>query len=176
MLDFDQVDPDIVIVIILIVSGGGGGGSGGGGSIGGGDGGGGGSVRRSVPGTIVDVVPIAWMIVVVGSGGGGGIGGGGGGGGDGVQRSMPGTIVDVVPIAWMIVVVGNGDGGGGNGGGGGDSCLRRRAGWRQRFCGDRHVVKIGSPIKLKPRTLVFRRITQYYSSVWLSIDGLTFVT
>ncbi len=40
-----------------------------------------------------------------------------------------------------------------------------------------HAVKIGSPIKLKPKTLVFRRIRRYYSSrCGLSIDDLTFVT
>ncbi len=102
-----------------------------------------------------DVVVVIVLIVSGGGGGGSGSGGGidgigdgGGGGGNSVlkERAWPGTIVDVMPIAWMIVVVGDGDGGRGNGGGGGDSCLRRRAGWRRLFCGDRHAVKIGSPI------------------------------
>jgi hypothetical protein len=74
---------------------------------------------------------------------------------------------------------GNGNGGRGNNSSGSESCLRRcsgadgcpvcgrqRAGWRRRFCGDRHAVKIGSTIKLKPKTLVFRRLRGYYSSVW----------
>ncbi len=76
------------------------------------------------------------------------------------------TIVDAVPIAGMIVIIGdsNGNGGRGNNGGGSDACLQRcrdadgrsvcsqrRAGWRQRFCGDHHAVKIESPIKLNQR-------------------------
>jgi hypothetical protein len=88
------------------------------------------------------------------------------------------TIVDIVPIAGMIVAIGDGDGDG-NGGGGNDgrgdaACLRRcsdadncpvcgqrQARWRQRFCGDCHAVKNGSPIKLKPKILILRHPTQY---------------
>ncbi len=85
------------------------------------------------------------------------------------------TIINVVPIMGMIVVIGNSDGNGGRGndGGGGDACLQRcsdadghpvcgrqRARWRRRFCGNCHAVKIGSPIKLKPKTLILRHPTQ----------------
>ncbi len=56
----------------------------GGSSVGSGGGGGGNGVCRSMPGMIVDIVPIAWMIIAVGSGGGGGISSGGGGGSGGV--------------------------------------------------------------------------------------------
>ncbi len=100
------MDPDIVVVIILIVSGGGGGSSSDGGGVG---------------GVVAEATKAFEGACLVRS-----------------------TIIDVVPIAWMIVVVGDGDGdgGGGNGGGGGDSCLQRRAGWRRRFCGDCHAVKI----------------------------------
>ena len=52
---------------------------GGGGSSGGGGGGGGGGIRRDVPGTIIDIMPIARMIVFIGDGDGGGGSGGGGG-------------------------------------------------------------------------------------------------
>ncbi len=45
-------------------------------------------------------------------------------------------------------------------------CGWRRARWRQWFCSDCHAVIIGSSIKLKPRTLVFRHLTGYYSTVW----------
>ena len=104
---------------------------------------------------------------------------------------MP-TIVDVLPIARMIIAVGGGGGNvvgdGDNDGGGGDTCLRNcsdadscpvcgrwRAGWRQQFRGNRHAVKIGSPIKLRPETLVFRQI--HGISPWCGLwrNGLTFV-
>jgi hypothetical protein len=54
-------------------------------------------------------------------------------------------------------------GGGGSGisSSGGNTTTAQWAGWRQQFCGDCHAVKIGSPIKLKPKTLVFRRLTRY---------------
>jgi hypothetical protein len=91
------------------------------------------------------------------------------------------TIVNVMPIAQMSIVVGdgNGDGGRGNNYGGFDASLQccsnagRRLvcgqgwdGWQQRFCGNCHAVKIRSRIKLKPKTLIFRHLMQYYSSVW----------
>jgi Spy/CpxP family protein refolding chaperone len=41
------------------------------------------------------------------------------------------------------------------------------AGWMgTTFCGNRHAVKMGSPIKLKPKTLILRRQMRYQPSVW----------
>jgi len=36
----------------------------------------------------------------------------------------------------------------------------------QSAASNHHAVKMGSPIKLKPKTLVFRRRTRYYNSMW----------
>jgi hypothetical protein len=43
------------------------------------------------------------------------------------------------------------------------------------FCGNRHAVKMGSPIKLKPKPLILRRQTHTSPLCGLSIGGLTFV-
>jgi hypothetical protein len=102
------------------------------------------------------------------------------------------TIIDVVPILGMVIVVGNSDGddGGGNDGGGGDTCLqrcsdadgrpvcgRRRAGWQRRFCGNRHAVKIGSPIDTETKDIHTQASDVILGSLWCGQlrDGLTFV-
>ncbi len=70
-----------------------------------------------------------------------------------VVASVVASAVLVAVVVAVAVTTAHGDVGGSDGSGSGSS-------------GNRHAVKIGSPIKLKPRTLVFRRITRYYSLVW----------
>jgi hypothetical protein len=98
-----------------------------------------------------------------------------------IMPLCPLSRLDNMPITQMIIIVGDCDGNGGEGnkGGRGDACLRHCsdadghpvcgqwwAGRQQWFCGNPNAVKIGSPIKLKSKTLIYRCLTRYYSSVW----------